>query len=583
MKMMPQPLKIHRLPAILERMAFIALLLLSLTFPFERMRPLIGLNGLVITNVEAVLLFGLGTWVLACLAARRWPLTPSRLALPVIAWLVVLLVSTMTAPSHRLEALKFIGRIVAGVLIGWAAYDLTNRAAGRWRLIVRALALSGLMVAVFGFAEAANVPIAMRFLSQFKFAPTVAGDIPRVSATLSYATIASMVLELTLPLLLAWTLIVTSHGKRGVLGLGLVIALAVQVLTLTRSGVIALFAAFSLMGVWAVVFRRRALLLGSVAAVATHLILIGVVLFANPLAKLRLNSETERLWYQVDYGAPLRLTAQVGETVTVPITLTNTGVRTWRSTGPNPFFLGYHLTQPDGSILSFESPRTILPEDVPPGGSVEVFADLEAPSKAGEYRIEWDMVQEGVTWFSFRGTPPSKSELTVVGTLADRTEKSAVLSQPALTLLKTPGRLDLWNAAVHVVRDRPLLGVGPDNFRWVYGSYVGLEKWDTRYHTNNLYIEWLVNTGILGLLVFLWLAWRVTQVVYHRLMPGKSRQGDVTFPESDLWYLAVAASLTTWFVHGLFDNFYEFTPTYVVFWLLIGLAVTESPSSRQEK
>lgn len=583
MKMMPQPLKIHRLPAILERMAFIALLLLSLTFPFERMRPLIGLNGLVITNVEAVLLFGLGTWVLACLAARRWPLTPSRLALPVIAWLVVLLVSTMTAPSHRLEALKFIGRIVAGVLIGWAAYDLTNRAAGRWRLIVRALALSGLMVAVFGFAEAANVPIAMRFLSQFKFAPTVAGDIPRVSATLSYATIASMVLELTLPLLLAWTLTVTSHGKRGVLGLGLVIALAVQVLTLTRSGVIALFAAFSLMGVWAVVFRRRALLLGSVAAVATHLILIGVVLFANPLAKLRLNSETERLWYQVDYGAPLRLTAQVGETVTVPITLTNTGVRTWRSTGPNPFFLGYHLTHPDGSILSFESPRTILPEDVPPGGSVEVFADLEAPSKAGEYRIEWDMVQEGVTWFSFRGTPPSKSELTVVGTLADRTEKSAVLSQPALTLLKTPGRLDLWNAAVHVVRDRPLLGVGPDNFRWVYGSYVGLEKWDTRYHTNNLYIEWLVNTGILGLLVFLWLAWRVTQVVYHRLMPGKSRQGDVTFPESDLWYLAVAASLTTWFVHGLFDNFYEFTPTYVVFWLLIGLAVTESPSSRQEK
>jgi hypothetical protein len=37
--------------------------------------------------------------------------------------------------------------------------------------------------------------------------------------------------------------------------------------------------------------------------------------------------------------------------------------------------------------------------------------------------------------------------------------------------------------------------------------------------------------------------------------------------------LFLLASLVAWYVHGLFDYFYEFTPTYVAFWLIAGLAV----------
>jgi len=46
--------------------------------------------------------------------------------------------------------------------------------------------------------------------------------------------------------------------------------------------------------------------------------------------------------------------------------------------------------------------------------------------------------------------------------------------------------------------------------------------------------------------------------------------------------LGLVASLTAWFVHGLFDYFYEFTPTYVAFWFIAALAVTRrSPTAGQ--
>ncbi len=39
-----------------------------------------------------------------------------------------------------------------------------------------------------------------------------------------------------------------------------------------------------------------------------------------------------------------------------------------------------------------------------------------------------------------------------------------------------------------------------------------------------------------------------------------------------IWQLALFASLIAWFVHGFFDYFYEFAGTYVLFWLIAGLA-----------
>ena len=54
-----------------------------------------------------------------------------------------------------------------------------------------------------------------------------------------------------------------------------------------------------------------------------------------------------------------------------------------------------------------------------------------------------------------------------------------------------------------MIRDAPLLGVGPGTFRLRYGTYLGWPEWDERIHANNTYLEIGATTGIVGLAVFL--------------------------------------------------------------------------------
>lgn len=96
-----------------------------------------------------------------------------------------------------------------------------------------------------------------------------------------------------------------------------------------------------------------------------------------------------------------------GTPATVPVTLTNTGSRTW---SPPTFNLSYHLLDSAGRIVVWDGLRTSLPQAVLPGQSVTVEASFTLPA-AGSYTVQWDMVQDGVTWFSWRGVPVGTSRV----------------------------------------------------------------------------------------------------------------------------------------------------------------------------
>jgi O-antigen ligase len=120
-----------------------------------------------------------------------------------------------------------------------------------------------------------------------------------------------------------------------------------------------------------------------------------------------------------------------------------------------------------------------------------------------------------------------------------------------------------------MAQTRPLLGVGPDNFRRLYGPYAGVEAWNQNIYSNNLYLEWFATTGLLGLLAFLWFAWRLGRAVWRGAWGERSGSDAV-------WQAALAAGLLAWFSHGLLDYFYAFTPTYVACWLIVALALRTS-------
>jgi phosphoglycerol transferase MdoB-like AlkP superfamily enzyme len=102
-----------------------------------------------------------------------------------------------------------------------------------------------------------------------------------------------------------------------------------------------------------------------------------------------------------------------GAEVCVKLELGNEGRRVWRADGS--FAVSYHWLDQDGTIVDWEGRRTRFPRQVGPGDTVEIDALLVAPQHPGSYRLQWDVVEEGVCWFSQRASvPPPADAVRVV-------------------------------------------------------------------------------------------------------------------------------------------------------------------------
>jgi hypothetical protein len=574
----------------LERLTLGLLVLAAATIGFERLEPSLGLTAdLRLTNLRLIVALALAAWLLACGLGRRWPAVPHVVGLLTLVWLGLLVVSAYLAPAYQTQSLAFVRDMAFCIAFGWAVYDM-SLITRRPVLIAKAFAMCGMVIAVVGLLEAADVQPVVTWLSSFRNQASFGvGELPRIASTLPHPNIAAMLLGLALPLQVAWIVSVRSRWARLALGLGMAIELAALVLTVSRAGMLVTELVLGLMLLVGLRQRQARLVGASLAAVMCLPLLLGLGALREPLMLLHLGSENVDAWYRADYSTPGAVSAYPGATATVSVRVQNTGDRTWDAAGPHPFALSYHLEDASGASVTYDGPRTPLPGDLAPGRSVELQALVVAPPSQGTYVIEWDGVQEAVTWFSWAGTPVARTYLDVQGppSTAARVSEAAPTPTPAALQPPPPGRLTQWRIALRMARNRPLLGVGPDNFRWVYGDFAELTTWDTGSHANSLYFEWLADTGLLALGVFVWLSWRLLRRSVSDLAVGRTSAGGLRLGTRQaglaasigrvssvwVWRVALAASLTAWFLHGLFDYFYEPLPTNLAFWLVAGLAL----------
>ena len=94
----------------------------------------------------------------------------------------------------------------------------------------------------------------------------------------------------------------------------------------------------------------------------------------------------------------------------VRVKLTNVGVLVWQ---PGAVNLAYHLHAASGNVYVWDGMRTALSAPVAAGDSVVVQAAVRVPATAGAFTIRWDLVQEGITWFSGQGSSPGATPLIV--------------------------------------------------------------------------------------------------------------------------------------------------------------------------
>jgi O-antigen ligase len=171
----------------------------------------------------------------------------------------------------------------------------------------------------------------------------------------------------------------------------------------------------------------------------------------------------------------------------------------------------------------------------------------------------WDLEQEGRLWFS---TEPEAQLVFTEGTITGPVTRGMTITGPRRIprAAARPGRLVLWRGALRMLAAFPVLGVGPDNFRLLYGSYAGLAYADPRVHSNNMYLEIAAGTGMLGSIAAAWLGVRLAAHATRA-----AAQGDPLGP-------AIAAACAAVAVHGMADSFLSFTGTYILIAVTLGLA-----------
>ncbi|MEN9880944.1 MAG: hypothetical protein RLZZ308_127 [Candidatus Parcubacteria bacterium] len=163
----------------------------------------------------------------------------------------------------------------------------------------------------------------------------------------------------------------------------------------------------------------------------------------------------------------------------------------------------------------------------------------------------------------------------VVGSVFVFKESSFIKSSPTLYRIAsispgditTASRFSVWSISFDAWKEKPILGYGQDNFSHIFASkflpeeMCNLEPWYDRSH--NVFFDWLVAAGILGLLsylslygVTLWFMWK--------------KENDIPILERAI----LTGLLAGYFIHNIFvfDNL----TSYILFFAVLAYIVVRA-------
>jgi hypothetical protein len=566
--------------ATVERLLFGITLILAILLPFGLIQPVLVVPPVNLTSFRILIMITAIAWIvpIAVLAfagnlrltiTRRLP--PRSLVSAALIFLFIATLSAVLAPDHHANARSALIRLLPGfylmLLVTYIATTPQRVAGVMWGVVAGAGAS-----ALLGLGEAMSWPELNRALLLFKTAPSLVGGVLRVSATFQYTTIASMYFEMAIPLALVLVAHTSNRYARTAALAVTVVCTAAVVLTLTRSGM-GVVLVLGMLGIGLGVWRFRALLLPVATMIGTLFVVAGLLFLNEGAFRARLMTEDDTNWYNAAYIVPDALTSEAGVTTTVHVEVQNTGEVPWRNFGEHAYQLGYYWESIEANApLDMPHTGVDLPHNVAPGESVELEVEVKPLLPPGEFHIVWGMLQRNVLWFRHRDVPEARTLIEITPPTA------AVGTLPPPALSDTPpggnvptngqatiSRYDLWRAAFAMWLEHPLLGVGPDNFRLLYGPYLGYDVWYLSNHANNLYIELLATMGVLGFAAFLGFVGVVLYMswgLFYRLR---------NHPQTLLLQLGLTGCLLAFFLHGFFDYAFPWKPTLSLFWMSVGL------------
>ncbi len=118
-------------------------------------------------------------------------------------------------------------------------------------------------------------------------------------------------------------------------------------------------------------------------------------------------------------------------------------------------------------------------------------------------------------------------------------------------------RMKIWQKALEIFKTYPVIGIGPGTFEDYFPIYP---KWGVP-QPHNLYLAFLLQTGIIGFVGFIWLI-----IVFFK-------KGFELLKTQNLISITLISVMTYILIHGSVDTLYWKNDLAVVFWTIIGLMV----------
>ncbi|TAF03742.1 MAG: putative bicarbonate transporter, IctB family [Nostocales cyanobacterium] len=141
-------------------------------------------------------------------------------------------------------------------------------------------------------------------------------------------------------------------------------------------------------------------------------------------------------------------------------------------------------------------------------------------------------------------------------------------------------RRNVWDAVFEMIRDRPIIGIGPghNSFNKVYPLYQRPRY--TALSAYSIFLEIAVETGSMGLACFLWLiivTFNTAFMQIRRLLVSRNKEA--------LWLIGAIATLLGMLAHGTVDTVWYRPEVNTLWWFVVALIASYwkplTPSTHQ--
>lgn len=130
-------------------------------------------------------------------------------------------------------------------------------------------------------------------------------------------------------------------------------------------------------------------------------------------------------------------------------------------------------------------------------------------------------------------------------------------------------RVQVWAAVREMIRDRPILGIGPGNaaFNKVYPLYQ--RPGFTALGAYSIFLEILIEVGVVGFSLFIWLLMVLMQRGWRQVQRLREKESREIF-----WLIAAMATIVGMLVHGAVDTIWYRPEVATLWWFMVAIVTS---------